>query len=172
MPTGGGKSLCYSMPAAIETDLTTLVVSPLVSLIKDQIMNLKSIKMLNVFCLDASTKQSESNMILKRMVSSNPDERIHMLYVTPEKIFKSQKFRDVLNSVYCEGLLSRVVIDEAHCCSQWGHDFRSDYLNLRQLKSMFPGKLFHYIFFYSFNFYFYFIHLIYIFLFYYFSLFI
>ena len=73
MPTGRGKSLCYSMTAAIETDLTTLVVSPLVSQIKDQIINLKAIKTLKVFCLVANSKEFEANNILKRLVSSNLD---------------------------------------------------------------------------------------------------
>ncbi|KAJ1277835.1 hypothetical protein BS78_04G033600 [Paspalum vaginatum] len=131
MPTGGGKSLTYQLPALISEGLT-LVVCPLVSLIQDQIMHLSQANIPATY-LSASMEWSEQQEILRDLMSC----RYKLLYVTPEKIAKSDSLSRLLNSLYSQGNLSRIVIDEAHCVSQWGHDFRPDYKNLGVLKGNF-----------------------------------
>jgi len=132
MPTGGGKSLTYQLPALISEGLT-LVVCPLVSLIEDQIMHLSQANIPATY-LSASVEWSEQQEILRDLMLCH----YKLLYVTPEKIAKSDTLSRLLNNLYSQGHLSRIVIDEAHCVSQWGHDFRPDYKNLGVLKQHFP----------------------------------
>ncbi|XP_040379717.1 ATP-dependent DNA helicase Q-like 4A [Oryza brachyantha] len=134
MPTGGGKSLTYQLPALICNGVT-LVVSPLVSLIQDQIMHLLQASISAAY-LSASKEWSEQQEILRELMS--PTCAYKLLYVTPEKIAKSDALLRQLENLYSRGHLSRIVIDEAHCVSQWGHDFRPDYQNLGILKQKFP----------------------------------
>ncbi|KAL6629187.1 hypothetical protein ACP70R_028952 [Stipagrostis hirtigluma subsp. patula] len=130
MPTGGGKSLTYQLPALIGGGIT-LVVCPLVSLIQDQIMHLAQAEIPATY-LSANMEWSEHQEILRELMSHTC--RYKLLYVTPEKIAKSDALLRLLENVYSRGNLSRIVIDEAHCVSQWGHDFRPDY----QVKLNFP----------------------------------
>uniref|UniRef100_K3YPE6 DNA 3'-5' helicase n=1 Tax=Setaria italica TaxID=4555 RepID=K3YPE6_SETIT len=132
MPTGGGKSLTYQLPALISEGLT-LVVCPLVSLIQDQIMHLSQANIPATY-LSASMEWPEQQEILRGLMSCH----YKLLYVTPEKIAKSNSLTGLLDNLYSQGHLSRIVIDEAHCVSQWGHDFRPDYKNLGVLKQNFP----------------------------------
>jgi bloom syndrome protein len=134
MPTGGGKSLTYQLPALICNGVT-LVVSPLVSLIQDQIMHLLQANISAAY-LSASMEWSEQQEILRELMS--PTCTYKLLYVTPEKIAKSDALLRQLENLYSRGHLSRIVIDEAHCVSQWGHDFRPDYQHLGILKQKFP----------------------------------
>ncbi|KAI7900025.1 P-loop containing nucleoside triphosphate hydrolase protein [Cokeromyces recurvatus] len=138
LPTGGGKSLCYQLPAVLEEGFT-LVVSPLVSLIKDQVYHLQEANVPSVYLTASSTKE-EVNTIQRDMVPKNKNEStpFKLLYVTPEKIAKSKRFMARLNKAYDAGMLTRIVIDEAHCCSQQGHDFRPDYKQLNILRTIFP----------------------------------
>ena len=138
MPTGGGKSICYQMPAAIE-EQTTVVITPLVSLIHDQILHLRALPHLNASSISSSTPKGEGERMLESLLAVDPLQRIHLLYLTPEKLVQSKKLQKVLKRCEEEGLLGRFVLDEAHCCSQWGHDFREDYLQLHFLKSLFPN---------------------------------
>jgi len=187
LPTGGGKSLCYQLPAVVEEHLAscgsekankalirqhcvTLVVTPLLALMEDQVKSLKS-KRIPAACLHSETSKGSSTIILNYLsrgreeggtdikaamgrgdlgkkggkkttaaVSSETASQppFLLLYVTPERIARSKKFITALKRCYSEGRLLRIAIDEAHCASSWGHDFRPDYRNLGVLKVHFP----------------------------------
>lgn len=134
MPTGGGKSLTYQLPAYICPGIT-LVISPLVSLIQDQIMHLSQANIPAAY-LSGNMEWTEQQEILRELCLDNC--RYKLLYVTPEKVAKSDVLLRHLENLYSRQLLARIVIDEAHCVSQWGHDFRPDYQGLGILKQKFP----------------------------------
>ena len=129
MPTGGGKSLCYQIPALINEGLT-LVVSPLIALMKDQVDALVSNGVDAAF-LNSSQTNREQVEVFQRVRRGE----IKLLYVAPERLLQSgERFIDFL-----EGLnISLFAIDEAHCISSWGHDFRPEYRQLSKLKRYFP----------------------------------
>ncbi|CAH0746972.1 unnamed protein product [Bemisia tabaci] len=134
MPTGGGKSLCFQLPALIE-DGFTLVISPMISLMEDQIMHLNKLGV-KAEMISSETNLKASNGIFQGMVESKSS--LKLLYVAPERLAKSKKFMSKLQKAHELGRLSRIAIDEVHCCSTWGHDFRPDYQFLSVLKDMFP----------------------------------
>ncbi|KAI0366052.1 ATP-dependent DNA helicase [Pilatotrama ljubarskyi] len=140
MPTGGGKSLGYQLPALMVPGCT-VVISPLLSLIADQIMHLREAGV-DAVMLTGGTSKAETAEIYRRLqdmasgVSSGPD--IKLCYVTPEKVAKSTRFSSALEKLYRVNKLARFVVDEAHCVSQQGHDFRPDYQKLSMLRQVFP----------------------------------
>ncbi|KAK6136514.1 hypothetical protein DH2020_029750 [Rehmannia glutinosa] len=142
MPTGGGKSLTYQVTSYFSMELPalvcpgiTLVISPLVSLIQDQIMHLLQANIPAAY-LSANMEWTEQQEIFRELNSDYC--KYKLLYVTPEKVAKSDVLLRQLDSLHARDSLARFVIDEAHCVSQWGHDFRPDYQGLGILKQKFP----------------------------------
>jgi ATP-dependent DNA helicase RecQ len=127
MPTGGGKSLCYQLPALC-LDGITLVVSPLIALMKDQVDALKANSIAAEF-INSSLSTSE----IARVQTGASRGHLKILYLAPERLALSG-FRNFLRTLK----VSLIAIDEAHCISEWGHEFRPDYRNLKLLRSDFP----------------------------------
>ncbi len=128
MPTGGGKSLCYQLPALVRPG-TALVVSPLIALMKDQVDSLRQLGVAAA-CYHSALGAEESRRILARLHAGELD----LLYVAPERLL-TDAFLQRLRTLD----IALVAIDEAHCISQWGHDFRPEYLQLPVLRQHFPG---------------------------------
>lgn len=128
MPTGGGKSMCYQLPALLKSGLT-LVISPLIALMKDQVDSLKA-NGIGAEFINSSIDYEEIDLIQRKC----REGKIKVLYIAPERLAMPEflRFLTSLN-------ISLIAIDEAHCISEWGHDFRPEYRTLRSLKSNFPG---------------------------------
>ncbi|MDZ5016571.1 RecQ family ATP-dependent DNA helicase, partial [Clostridium perfringens] len=116
MPTGGGKSICYQIPALILNGIT-LVISPLISLMKDQVDSINDIGIKAEY-INSTQSLDEINEILKRCY----DGEVKLLYIAPERL-ESEYFNKMLRKLW----ISQVAVDEAHCVSMWGHDFRKSY---------------------------------------------
>ncbi|KAK0372680.1 RecQ family ATP-dependent DNA helicase [Colletotrichum limetticola] len=140
MPTGGGKSLCYQLPAIVTSGKTrgiTIVVSPLLSLMQDQVDHMSAVN-IQAVSLNGETSSQKRSQIFSSFKERSPELYIQLLYVTPEMLNNSDNFMRALTSLYSNKRLARIVIDEAHCVSQWGHDFRPDYKALGKLRNHFP----------------------------------
>lgn len=128
MPTGGGKSLCYQLPA-LQFEGLTLVISPLIALMKDQVDTLKANGIEAEFINSSLSRENLANVKQKIL-----NEQVKILYVAPERLALAS-FQQFLGQIQ---QVSLIAIDEAHCISEWGHDFRPEYRNLKNLKLLFP----------------------------------
>jgi len=127
-PTGGGKSLCYQVPALLG-DGVVIVVSPLIALMQDQVAALEQLGIDAAF-LNSTLSGVQQRQVFERLQSG----QLRLLYVAPERLMQEQTLQQLR-----EFRVSLIAIDEAHCVSQWGHDFREDYLTLGELVEYFPG---------------------------------
>src|SRR6185503_8091341 len=127
MPTGGGKSLCYQVPALAKEGLC-LVISPLIALMKDQVENLRR-KNITAFSIYSGMSRAEVINTLKVATNSN----CKFLYVSPERL-ETNLFKEYLTGMH----INLIAVDEAHCISQWGYDFRPPYLRIAALREELP----------------------------------
>lgn len=132
MPTGGGKSLCFQLPALL-SEGTAVVISPLISLMKDQVDDLRN-KGINARCLNSGMPLDLQRQVIDEIQAGS----LKLLYIAPERL-QQQEMSEILKEVK----LSFFIIDEAHCISHWGHDFRADYRNLGNIKEVFAGVSVH-----------------------------
>jgi ATP-dependent DNA helicase RecQ len=123
MPTGGGKSLCYQLPSLLKKG-TTIVVSPLIALMKDQVDSLRKLG-IQASLINSSLSAAEQTAALSQMASGN----LNLVYVAPERL-RNSRFLDAISDVN----INLLAIDEAHCVSEWGHDFRPDYSRLGRFR--------------------------------------
>ncbi|CAD7699856.1 unnamed protein product [Ostreobium quekettii] len=133
MPTGGGKSLCYALPSVVNNSIT-IVVSPLIALMEDQVSAMQA-KGIRAEYLSSTRTEYEKQAILGSLKSEGNFPQL--LYVTPE-MTQTEKFMFILTSIYASGRLALFAIDEAHCISTWGHDFRPSYRRLAAMRDAFP----------------------------------
>ncbi|MBL8027770.1 MAG: RecQ family ATP-dependent DNA helicase [Fibrobacteres bacterium] len=127
MPTGGGKSLCYQIPSLMLPGIT-LVISPLISLMKDQVDAARENGISAAFLNSTSTVEDRRDLISKMR-----QNELNLLYISPER-FNLDGFRNFLKGFH----VALIAVDEAHCISEWGHDFRPDYLSLSEIVDVFP----------------------------------
>ena len=128
LPTGGGKSLCYQLPAVMMPGIT-LVISPLIALMKDQVGSLKENNIKAAY-LNSSLGVREERAVKEEIQEGG----IKLLYIAPERMMKPE-FIDFMSGFK----VSLIAIDEAHCISEWGHDFRPEYRNISSLRKLFPN---------------------------------
>ena len=138
LPTGAGKSLLFQLPGMVAESGLTVVVSPLVALMTDQLASLKA-KGVRAALLAADVTSREETTLIQQQAADPKGTGLRFLYVTPERVAKSKMLISRLQKAYLAGGLSRIAVDEAHCAAAQGHDFRPDYLSLGILRASFPS---------------------------------
>ncbi|CAG9785697.1 unnamed protein product [Diatraea saccharalis] len=135
MPTGSGKSLCFQLPAMLQDHKVAIVFSPLLALIKDQIDHLTKLK-ITAESINSKMTMKDRERVINDLKSMKPDTRF--LYVTPEQAATST-FKTLIEHLVKYKKVSYIIVDEAHCVSEWGHDFRPDYLKLGELREKYKS---------------------------------
>lgn len=135
MPTGSGKSLCFQLPGVMQDNKVTIVFSPLLALIKDQLDTLAKLK-IPADSINSKMSNKDRDRVLNDLKSIRTD--IRFLYITPEQA-NTSTFKELMKMLVKHKKVAYVVVDEAHCVSEWGHDFRPDYLKLGYLRSEYPS---------------------------------
>lgn len=135
MPTGSGKSLCFQLPAMLQNNKVAIVFSPLLALIKDQIDHLTKLK-ISAESINSKMTVKDRERVLNDLRSMKPNTRF--LYITPEQA-ATGTFKTLLEHLVKYKKVSYIVVDEAHCVSEWGHDFRPDYLKLGVLREQYKS---------------------------------
>lgn len=133
LPTGAGKSLTFQL-SAILTPGITIVIMPLLSLIHDQFVHLQELNV-NARVLNSMQSLAEQNKIFEEIEN---DHSIKLLFLTPERISQSGRMKELMNNLYFNRRIAKFAIDEAHCISKWGRDFRTDYFKLSSLRDEYP----------------------------------
>ena len=132
MPTGGGKSLCFQLPALLRPGVC-IVISPLIALMQDQVRLLQN-NGIDATFINSSLERSEVSRRLARLESGE----LKLVYVAPERLLQAEFESEILPRVHASRGISALVVDEAHCVSDWGHDFRPEYRQINRLRTRFP----------------------------------
>jgi ATP-dependent DNA helicase Q5 len=135
MPTGSGKSLCFHLPGAMQENQITIVFEPLLSLMKNQLDFLRSLK-IPAETINSDTRTSDRSRIIGDLKAKKTTTKF--LYITPEQAVTSF-FEELMESLVKFNKVAYIAVDEAHCVSQWGHDFRKAYMKLGRLRQKYPG---------------------------------